>query len=515
MRRSITVRCLTSTLIATATACADPCVDDGLLQDPGQSDACPAVTAADGSGEGSSSLGETDSVSNTAPQTDSNNSNSATDTDSTTDPDTTSNTDDASNTATDSTSDTDSTTASTSDTDDTTETASTTEGDTCNDGMLGGDETDVDCGGSCGSTCEIGDDCLVDEDCVSQSCGDDDTCQPNPLWCTDLDGDGFGDPGDCVMVHPDDPPPDGTVENGDDCDDGNGFAFPGAAPNDDALACMEDKDGDDWGDDDPSAAATTIGTDCDDDGPDAAATFPGAAPNEGDACMKDGDGDGWGDDTPDDGGVTPGQDCDEDGQAPCVLLVTQDGTTNDSYDLGLVGVLDDLGFVVTLVSDTNAVLDDANGFTLVVISETAQSTDIAGAYTDAIVPTICLEGLVWDDMGMAPQGAVTGFDSVTIVAVADPLAGGLVGNVDVISGNGSGTFTTTPPVGATLVASAIVNPNAIVEFAFDSGAAMQGGFIAPRRRIGLGLDADQGAGGATILADGVVLFEAAVLWAIE
>jgi hypothetical protein len=51
----------------------------------------------------------------------------------------------------------------------------------------------------------------------------------------DLDGDGWGD---------DTPGP--GVDPGTDCDDGNGFAFPGAAENESPSACMEDTDGDGW-----------------------------------------------------------------------------------------------------------------------------------------------------------------------------------------------------------------------------------------------------------------------------
>ncbi|MBN2331440.1 MAG: hypothetical protein JXC85_06500, partial [Candidatus Aenigmarchaeota archaeon] len=35
----------------------------------------------------------------------------------------------------------------------------------CSDGMLNGDETDVDCGGSCGG-CGLGGSCLADADCL-------------------------------------------------------------------------------------------------------------------------------------------------------------------------------------------------------------------------------------------------------------------------------------------------------------------------------------------------------------
>ena len=40
-------------------------------------------------------------------------------------------------------------------------------------------------------------------------------------------------------------------------------------------------------------------------------------------------------------------------------------------------------------------------------------------------------------------------------------------------------------------------------------------FSAPQRRVGLGFDADQGAGAVTIEPDGLTLDEAAVLWATD
>ena len=51
---------------------------------------------------------------------------------------------------------------------------------TCDDGVQNGDETDVDCGSSCGMTCDEGQMCLVDDDCISGSCDDGSlTCDPN------------------------------------------------------------------------------------------------------------------------------------------------------------------------------------------------------------------------------------------------------------------------------------------------------------------------------------------------
>lgn len=125
------------------------------------------------------------------------------------------------------------------------------------------------------------------------------------LWCRDNDADGFGDPDDCVET---DDPPEGFVENNDDCDDASADTFPGAAQTEDPEACMTDADDDGWGDADPSSDAAVPGTDCadDDDG-----TYPGAAFNESeDACMTDRDGDGWGESSPL-GDAVPGTDCDD------------------------------------------------------------------------------------------------------------------------------------------------------------------------------------------------------------
>jgi hypothetical protein len=205
---------------ATPLACADPCVDDGLVQDKQD---CPAA------GTGSASESDTDATTGSA-----------------------------------------------------TDTATASVSDTMRDSMSAGSSS-------------MSASSMTGADSTST------TDAGGTLWCVDADMDGFGDPGDCTMA-PDQPP--GTVDNDDDCDDSDANTFPGAAPNDDADACMHDGDGDDWGDDDPGPGIDP-GTDCDDDD---IATFPGAASSEPDLCGTDADGDGWGDANPG-GGGDPGADC--------------------------------------------------------------------------------------------------------------------------------------------------------------------------------------------------------------
>jgi len=109
--------------------------------------------------------------------------------------------------------------------------------------------------------------------------------------CIDVDGDGRGDPEACEGVLEGEPPPPGTVPNGEDCADDDPNAFVGAAPLDDASACMLDADGDGYGTATPPPGVEA-GTDCADDDPE----IPAITPCDTVRCI-DGDGDGFGDPT--------------------------------------------------------------------------------------------------------------------------------------------------------------------------------------------------------------------------
>lgn len=53
----------------------------------------------------------------------------------------------------------------------------------CFDGIRSGDETGVDCSGSCPAKCETGDTCLVDSDCAGAD-GGDIVCDATTMRCT-------------------------------------------------------------------------------------------------------------------------------------------------------------------------------------------------------------------------------------------------------------------------------------------------------------------------------------------
>ena len=140
-----------------------------------------------------------------------------------------------------------------------------------------------------------------------------------------------------------------TSKAGEDCLDTNGSAYPGAAVIDSTTDCMEDADGDDYGDDTPPSGVTA-GTDCDDS---STAISPADAeiPADGidqdcdtfDDCYEDLDGDGEGSsvvvagndmDCTDTSEADDNDDCD-DGDADNYLSNTEvcDDQDNDCDDI--------------------------------------------------------------------------------------------------------------------------------------------------------------------------------------
>ena len=97
-------------------------------------------------------------------------------------------------------------------------------GPSCSNGEQDGDETDRDCGGSCGG-CSNGQRCMAGSDCQSGSSCVDGICQAcTSVWYQDADGDGYGaaqSVTSCVS-------PAGYVANNTDCDDTDAIINPAA-----------------------------------------------------------------------------------------------------------------------------------------------------------------------------------------------------------------------------------------------------------------------------------------------
>lgn len=200
-----------------------------------------------------------------------------------------------------------------------------------------------------------------------------------------------------------------TVVGGGDCEPSRADIFPGAAPNDNPTACLQDTDNDGWGDSTPPPNVGA-GTDCNDD---VATTFPGAAENEpGLACKADADQDGYGASMVS-GSVVAGTDCnDTDATTFPGAAEVCDGNDNDCS--GMIADnerdLDNDGRVAcTPWNDTQG-----NNPTIVGGGDCApmDSTTFPGSAPLEAAATACMKDADNDNWGdlAPPMGVVAGTD---------------------------------------------------------------------------------------------------------
>ncbi len=111
----------------------------------------------------------------------------------------------------------------------------------------------------------------VDDDCDGHI--DEADAHDASLWYADGDGDGYGDEASSGLACSQPP---GFVANADDCDDSDGFTFPGAAELDSTDLCAQDADEDGYGATEPTSAGAP-GPDCDDESAD---RYPGSVSDQ-------------------------------------------------------------------------------------------------------------------------------------------------------------------------------------------------------------------------------------------
>lgn len=197
------------------------------------------------------------------------------------------------------------------------------------------------------------------------------------------------------------------------------------------------------------------------------------------------------------------------------LWVTGDTMVAANGDTPFHGRLVDLGVTVTVVENAASQPEDVGDNCLVVLSPLGAASDVEDKFRDAAVPLITWEHNLYDNLRMVdPLGTGWGInellDEIEIADPTHPLAAGLEGVVPVYSGGGRISWGI--PVGdVQIVATALGDPGRATIFAFEAGAMMAAGFVAPARRVALG-------GGETpipVTEPAVALFEAAVRWAVE
>ncbi|MCC6727380.1 MAG: HYR domain-containing protein, partial [Saprospiraceae bacterium] len=201
---------------------------------------------------------------------------------------------------------------------------------------------------------------------------------------------------------------------------------------------------------------------------------------------------------------------------PDVLFVVGNTVLN-SGDTWVKNRLQSLGLNVTVKSATAATATDATGKGLVVISTTINSADVTSKFTNVTVPIVTWESYILDDLKMtgsvaqSDYGENNTYSSLVINNPSHPLSAGLSGTVQVFTSGVWIRWGATANAAAIKAASVAGQSSWWGVLGYDKNAAMQGGFIAPARRVSLFLNDDTP---GLLTANGMKLFDAAIEWAI-
>ncbi len=185
-------------------------------------------------------------------------------------------------------------------------------------------------------------------------------------------------------------------------------------------------------------------------------------------------------------------------------------------DEAVIAWLQSLAFTVTR-ADESSPLAVAQNHDLVVVAESSDALDIATKYRTLAVPLLTFENDLLPDLGMTGQksGRDYGTDEeqrfVCIINAPHPLAAGLAaGNQNVLVDHHFKMNWGRPVAGAIVIGTLRGEPDKAAIFAYEKGATMDAGFLAPARRVSFFLWADTF---EQIRPEGLALFKAALQWA--
>jgi hypothetical protein len=166
-----------------------------------------------------------------------------------------------------------------------------------------------------------------------------------------------------------------------------------------------------------------------------------------------------------------------------------------------------------MVLDTPSNATNASGKVLVLTSSTVGSTALGAKFRDVTVPVINWEHAVQDDYGFTTAANLGTAGSQTTLNITDaghPLAAGLSIGIRTVA-TGPVAFTWGEPGGSPVTIARLTDGSSHpCLYAYETGAAMTVG-TAPARRVNLFLQNDTF---ASLNADGLKLFDAAVAWVI-
>ena len=197
-----------------------------------------------------------------------------------------------------------------------------------------------------------------------------------------------------------------------------------------------------------------------------------------------------------------------------VLFVTGDKPLS-SADITVVSDLEALGMQVQLMLDSATAASDADGQDLVLISESALSTNVGNKFTGVGVPLVVYESHLYDDLGMSGDGRGSYGNAFYRKSISiqgtHALTGGFSGSVQVSTGRARMAWAK-PGSDAIVAATLSGDSSRATIFGYEAGATLANGQRAPARRVGVFPHVGSIDGRTTAGRD---LFLAAIQWALS
>ncbi|MDX2004295.1 MAG: S8 family serine peptidase [Meiothermus sp.] len=186
-------------------------------------------------------------------------------------------------------------------------------------------------------------------------------------------------------------------------------------------------------------------------------------------------------------------------------------------DTAIHNRLQALGYVVS-TNTAGVSTSTAATFNLVVVSASASASSLGTKLQGIEVPVVVMNNAVLGNMRMTGTAASTDYGSVSTQTQVQmlstnsthPLAAGLTGALTVF-GSSDQVNWGRPSSSAASVATPTTSSSVAAIFGYDQGASMVG-LTAPARRVGFFLGST---GGGKLNANGGLLFDAAVTWAVS
>lgn len=201
-----------------------------------------------------------------------------------------------------------------------------------------------------------------------------------------------------------------------------------------------------------------------------------------------------------------------------ILFIAGLGALN-AADAAISNRLANRGYVVTVRNGASATPADAEGKSAILISATANASQVTTNFTKGSVPIIVWNSALFYDLGMAgtnatESGPITGQSSVAITTPGDLMAAGLSGTNSVATVSSDFTWAV-PGSNAVVVATVTNDVSKAVIWRYDKGKLMVGlgtnALAAPGRRVGFFFEPNTA---ADLNASGWALFDAALDWAM-